>query len=660
MDLVRPPLATKAMTRSVRKRGEVEKHLAQMEGKYRGLLEAAPDAMVVVNQGGDIVLLNVQAERQFGYVRDELLGQEVKAIVPEGFAERLIADGTRSPAEALAQQIGMGLELTGRRKDGSEFPIELMLSPLDSADGVLVTAAIRDISMRKSAEQHLVQMEAKYRGLLEAAPDAMIVVNRDGQIVLLNLQAEKRFGYRRDELVGQNVTSIIPEGFAERLIADGRRSAAEALAQQIGMGLELTGRRKDGSEFPIELMLSPLDSAEGILVTAAIRDLTARHAIDEQLRQSQKMEAIGNLTGGMAHDFNNVLGVVVGNLDLQRSLLVPGSEPLELADEALEAALRGAELTRRLLAFARRQPLAPQRVILNDLILNIVKLLERMLGERVDISLHLARSVWPVVIDPAQLESAITNLATNARDAMPKGGSLTIVTANRNLDEDYASLHAEVIAGDYVMIEMSDTGAGMAPSVMAKIFEPFYTTKELGKGTGLGLSMVFGFMRQSGGHISVYSEPDVGTTFRLYLPPTLEGAEEIALAPKGDVQRAGGQTVLVVEDNAALRRVALRQLTDLGYGVAEAECASAALAILERGKIDLMFSDVVMPGKLDGFALAQHVTRFWPSVKIVLTSGFPETRLCGTFGEPTSAARLLIKPYRKDELARAIREALDI
>src|ERR1017187_3865631 len=244
----------------------------ESEARYRGLMEAAPDGMVVVNQDGEIVLLNVQAEKQFGYRRDELVGQKVKNIIPEGFAERLIADGTRSAAEALAQQIGTGIELTGRRRDGSEFPIEIMLSPLESAEGILVTAAIRDITVRRNAEKHLAQMEGRYRGLLEAAPDAMVVVNQRGEIVLLNLQAEKQFGYRRDELLGQQVKNIIPEGFAERLIADGLRSAEDALGQQIGMGIELTGRRKDGAEFPIEIMLSPLESTEGILVTAAIRD----------------------------------------------------------------------------------------------------------------------------------------------------------------------------------------------------------------------------------------------------------------------------------------------------------------------------------------------------------------------------------------------------
>jgi PAS domain S-box-containing protein len=273
--------------RDISVRKEVEKHLAQMEGKYRGLLEAAPDAMVVVNQSGEIVLLNVQAEKQFGYRRDELVGQKVKNIIPEGFAERLIADGTRTAAEALAQQIGTGIELYGRRKDGSDFPIEIMLSPLESAEGILVTAAIRNITVRKAAEKHLAQMEGRYRGLLEAAPDAMVVVNQGGEIVLLNVQAEKRFGYHRDELVGQKVKNIIPEGFAERLVADGLRSAEDALAQQIGTGIELTGRRKNGSKFPIEIMLSPLESTEGILVTAAIRDISVRKAAEKHLAQME-------------------------------------------------------------------------------------------------------------------------------------------------------------------------------------------------------------------------------------------------------------------------------------------------------------------------------------------------------------------------------------
>jgi len=267
-----------AAIRDISVRKEAETYLAQMEARYRGLLEAAPDAMVVVNQGGEIVLLNLQAEKEFGYRRDELLGQKVTSIIPEGFAERLVADGLRSPADALAQQIGTGIELVGRRKDGAEFPIEIMLSPLQSAEGTLVTAAIRDISVRKEAETHLAQLEARARGLLEAAPEAMVVVNRFGEIVLLNLQANKQFEYSRGELLGQNITSIVPDGFAERLLTDG----VDVLAQQIAAGIDLTGRRHDGGVFPIEIILSPLQSGEGILI---IRDVSLRKNAEKHLAQ---------------------------------------------------------------------------------------------------------------------------------------------------------------------------------------------------------------------------------------------------------------------------------------------------------------------------------------------------------------------------------------
>ncbi|MGA2848884.1 MAG: PAS domain S-box protein, partial [Terracidiphilus sp.] len=277
----------------------------ESEARYRGLLEAAPDGMVVVDQAGKIILLNVHAEKQFRYRRDELVGKYVTDIIPTGFAERLIADGTRTAAEALAQQMGTGIELIGRRKDGSRFPIEIMLSPLESAEGILVTAAIRDITVRKDAEKHLVQMEAKYRGLLEAAPDAMVVVDQDGEIVLVNAQAENQFGHRRDELIGQKVTNIIPEGFAERLIADGTRTAAEALAQQIGTGIELVGSRKDGSKFPIEIMLSPLESAEGTLVTVAIRNITPRKDLEKRVEERTKAIA------QQSRNFNTTIASIV-------------------------------------------------------------------------------------------------------------------------------------------------------------------------------------------------------------------------------------------------------------------------------------------------------------------------------------------------------------
>ena len=388
--------------------------------------------------------------------------------------------------------------------------------------------------------------------------------------------------------------------------------------------------------------------------------IARQHEIEAQLRQAQKMEAIGNLTGGMAHDFNNLLGVIIGNLDLLRGKPRGGAtmdpEIDQLSGEALDAALRGADLTKRLLAFARRQPLQPQRIEINEHVFGISKLVRRTLGDDVEIKLDLGADVWPVVADLAQLEAALVNIMNNARDAMPMGGRLTIATSNRILDEDYVSLHPELAPGSYVLIELSDTGTGIPPDVLSRIFEPFFTTKEPGKGTGLGLSMVFGFMKQSGGHINVYSETGHGTTFKLYLPRVTNRTT----APVVTTTAAplGNETVLAVEDNEGLRRVVVRQLTDLGYRVIEAPEGVAALRTLESEKVDLLFTDVVMPGGWNGYTLAKHALERWPALKVLLTSGFPETRL-GTDSQASGNMRLLTKPYRRDDLAGAVREILD-
>ena len=387
-------------------------------------------------------------------------------------------------------------------------------------------------------------------------------------------------------------------------------------------------------------------------------EVSAQRRVEAQLRQAQKMEAIGILTGGVAHDFNNLLGVIIGNLDLLAETEHADAEVLELAGEARDAALRGADLTRRLLAFARRQPLQPQELDVNTLVSGETKLLERLLGESIEIALELEDGIWPILADAAQLEASLANLATNARDAMPAGGNLRIATRNCELDAAYAAQHPYVTPGDYVLIEVTDTGSGMTPEVMSRIFEPFFTTKEQGRGSGLGLSMVFGFMKQSGGHISVESELGHGTTCRLYFARAAQGArgEEKSVAEPLPMGR--GETVLLVEDNAALRRMAVRQLGELGYRVREAENAPQAMEMLARDPaIDLLFTDVVMPGGMDGRQLADRVAARWPRVKVLLASGFPGSVVSG--GGLARGAHLLSKPYRREQLARALREAIE-
>jgi signal transduction histidine kinase len=394
-------------------------------------------------------------------------------------------------------------------------------------------------------------------------------------------------------------------------------------------------------------------------VTDALKaEIAGRERAEQQLRQSQKMEAIGQLTGGLAHDFNNLLAIIVGSLDILRDRWSEDQASRDLAEDALNAALHGADLTSQMLAFARRQPLAPERSDINEVIRSFVRLLRRTLGEDILINLRLADDLWPVLVDRAQLEAAITNLATNARHAMPAGGQLSIGTRNTSLDEDYASTHAEVVPGDYVVIEISDTGTGIPRDVIDRIFEPFFTTKEPGQGTGLGLAMVFGFLKQSGGHIAAYSEPGVGTTFRLYLPPVAGAVSTEQQVTSPPVERGHGQVILAVEDNAGLRRVLVRQLTLAGYRTVEAATAREALIVLQdEAAIDLLLTDIVMPGGMNGYELARIATGLRPGLKIMLTSGFSERESGGADIPP--ATPVLRKPYQQAELLRLVHETLE-
>ncbi|HVJ53725.1 MAG TPA: response regulator [Aliidongia sp.] len=391
---------------------------------------------------------------------------------------------------------------------------------------------------------------------------------------------------------------------------------------------------------------------------AAIR--TQHRAIEARLRQSQKMEAIGQLTGGIAHDFNNLLGVVIGNLDLLLELVKGEPGPAELAQEALNSALRGAELTKRLLAFARQQPLTSHAIDLNERLPGMVAMLKRTLGADIKIAASFPSDLWRARADPSQLEDALLNLAINARDAMPDGGTLSVETANLHLDDRHGALQAEIVPGDYVTLSVTDTGTGMPPEIIEHVIEPFFTTKEPGQGTGLGLSMIYGFAKQSGGHLTIYSELGIGTTVRLYLPRHV-GAEEASDTPAPSAAEIpkGGESVLIVDDNTELRRVAVKVLTNLGYRVSEAEDGASALALMDGGtRFDLLFTDIGLPHDMNGFELAERARRRLPAIKLLFATGY------GNVGDrkgigPADAGSLLRKPYRSRDLAERVRKVLD-
>ena len=525
----------------------------------------------------------------------------------------------------------------------------------------LLTAEIearRQAEARLRQNQHeLSEGESRYRTILETADSAIIVADQHGCIEQFNKAAEGMTGYLAADVIGENMRVLLP--------SDLRHEHHRYTARYLWTVRELEVCRKDGSLFAAELAIADWWTGGQRHFVGMLRDLTrekreqlARMRLEEQLHQAQKMEAIGSLTGGIAHDFNNLLGIIIGNTDLLRDLEITDPEADELTRNVLDAAFRGADLTRRLLAFARQQPLQPRRVDVNQLVSRIIQLLSRTLGENIEIALNLSLEVSPIVADPAQLEAAITNLATNARDAMPSGGHLAIATANCRLDVDHAAQHAELVPGEYVMIEVRDTGSGMTREVMNRIFEPFYTTKEPGKGTGLGLSIVFGFITQSGGHITVSSEPGVGTTFHLFLPRTPAEPAMTHEDAQEQLIRGGSETILAVEDNDALRRVIVRQLNSLGYRVLEAKQADDALKVMELESIDVLLTDVVMPGGKDGVELARQARQRWPTIAVVFSSGFSQAKPDGHAVSLPLDTPLLSKPYRKENLARAVREAV--
>ena len=529
------------------------------------------------------------------------------------------------------------------------------------------TVAINDLENRR------------FVGLLEAAPDAMVCVDKAGRIALVNAQAERLFGYGRQELVGQPVEILVPDAVRAGHPKHRAEYVADPKPRPMGAGMELAARRRDGSTFPAEISLSAIDTDEGILVTAAVRDVTERlevqaererlrtqaerDKLERQLHQAQRLESLGQLAGGVAHDFNNLLAVISNYADfIAEAMKGPpsyGSNQANLADiEQIQlAADRATRLTHQLLAFARREVVQPRVLNLNVAVTNILKLLQRTLGEHIELVTDLAPGLAYVLADQGHIEQILVNLAVNARDVLPGGGKLIIETSNIDVDEAYAATHANLSMGRYVAMKVSDNGPGMPPEVADHAFEPFFTTKPKGDGSGLGLATIYGIVTQAGGNVRIYSEPAVGTTITVLLPVT-EQSPPPEEHPSDDGEGSGSELVLVVEDEPALREVTRRILTRNGYRVITAADGSEAILATRscRDHIDLLLTDVIMPG-MQGKEVAQQVRKLQPDVAVLYMSGYTEGLLSAQ-GVLEPGINLIEKPFNEKSLLRKVRELI--
>src|SRR5690348_9438621 len=614
-------------------------------------IQASPHGVIVADPDASIVLVNQETCTIFGYSEQELVGQRVEILLPhalrDGHTDRHAAY-QRAPG---IRRMGRGRELKGLRKDGREIFVEIGLAPIPRDGLTYVLASIVDVTERKETRARLEWLSLA----VEQSPIAVVMTDLDGHIEYVNAAFTKNTGYQSAEVLGKT-PRILKSGETPPTVY--RDLWAAIRAGRVWHG-DLVNRRKDGTLYEDAMWVFPVTDAQGQVVRllALKEDVTKKRSLEAQLRQAQRMESIGRLAGGVAHDFNNVLTAIFGYTELLSETLPPGSSQREDLEEIRKAAQRASGLTRQLLAFSRQQVLQPVVAETNDLVESLEKMLRRIVSEDIKLTLTLNRTTGNILVDPGQFDQVLMNLVVNARDAMPKGGSLMIETANADLDEQYVMEHQVVTPGRYVLISVSDTGSGIPPAVRSRIFEPFFTTKEIGKGTGLGLSTVYGIVKQSGGYVWVYSEVGKGTTFKIYLPrvdaPAVTG--EFAVEPQ-DLR--GTETVLLAEDDETLRALTTSVLRKLGYTVLAAGTPQEAQALARRreGTIHLLLTDVVMPGS-SGRDLARELAKSRPGTKVLFISGYTgEAMIQHGLTEP--GLNYLQKPYTPSVLAAKVREVL--
>ncbi|MCA0432862.1 MAG: PAS domain S-box protein [Proteobacteria bacterium] len=637
---------------------------------YEALLAQVPVLMHCMDGSGRLLAANAAWCQGLGYEAAEIIGRPFSEFLPKESRSRLVTD--IYPKYLLSGSC-RGEELLIQRKDGSLATVLLSMTAYRGDRGRLERSVcvLEDVTQQKIAAIATSRGDQRLRNAFAAAVNGMAIVSPKGLIEFAN-DAFKNF-------VGRPDIETLMLGVEDLLHKDDRGQFLNGLRQLLAgevspLQVELRFMTADNKVVHGAVSVATVKSEKGELEQLIVQavDITERKTINQRLQKAQKMEAIGQLTGGLAHDFNNLLTIIIGNLQLLDGKLAGDDKAKKRLDEAIDAARKGSELTRQLLAFARKQELEPKDTEINALVKGMEQLVARSLGENVELAVHTMEGEPRSLIDPSQLESAILNLAINARDAMPEGGKLTIETQAAYLDQYYAAKNPEVAPGHYILVAVSDSGTGMSQELLEKVFQPFFTTKANGKGTGLGLSMVYGFIKQSGGHISIYSEIGHGTSVKMYLPRRMQPGERLA-APdtepvsaslpisaepvKGAARRP---KILVVEDQEAVRAVASGFLEDFGYEVVEAADGFEALSRLqEQQDIELMFSDVVMPGGMNGFDLAQAAQSLNPALKIVHTSGYPKGAMVHQDEPRFREGYIIMKPYRREDLQKIIKDAFE-
>ena len=640
------------LLRSVRLQAASERDLrTERESLFSAVVESSNDAIITKLLDGTITGWNGAAERLFGFTAAEAIGKNINIIVPPDRRDEI-----RNIVERISREEPIELYETSRlRKDGSAVDVSLSISPIRLASGKIVgiSKAARDVTESKRTQHALSQEIEERRRIFDTSNDLILVTDTAGNFIQVSPSVTAILGYQPSDMIGHSAVEFIhPEDLEHT-----RREMRAARRGQSKRNFETRYVNKEGKAVALNWTGTWSEPVHRHFFIG--RDLTEKQAAEAQLRHAQKMDAVGQLTGGVAHDFNNILTVITGTIGILEEAVADQPQLAAVAKLIDEAAERGANLTKHLLAFARKQPLQPVELDVNALALEAAKLLHPTLGEHIEITPLLAEDAWTALADPNLLMTAVLNLAINARDAMPNGGKLALETSNIFLDESYAGMHSEVAPGNYVMIAVSDTGTGISPALLERVFEPFFTTKEVGRGTGLGLSMVFGFVKQSGGHIKIYSEEGHGTSVKIYLPRATGLQQTPAEAKVSANIEGGNEMVLVVEDDMLVRRYVMTQIQSLGYSTLEAANASDALRFIDEVPgIDLLFTDVIMPGIMNGRQLVDEALKRRPGLKTLFTSGYTENAIVH-HGRLDSGVLLLAKPYRKSELAVMVRTAID-